>query len=231
VSFQDNSNIALKSDAKKSNESNHRDKKKDKDASEANAQLLGTTQKVDQKINLRAELVMLENVLEDLKVKYEQYFSSILHMPPDSLHNEVRKAFKRIRKSPFRSSAVNYKLKCLEIRYNTYNTYWQRVLKERENGVYIKDVFKANLREKIAQEEARAATSVGAAERGLRNLFDSYKTTLEKQTGKVKNLDFKAFQDSLLQKAKQFKETHGAKKLVFKIVVKEGKVLVKAVPK
>ena len=185
----------------------------------------------EDRINVRAELYQLENMLEEVKLKFEQYFSSIIQLPPDSIHNDAKRLIRRLRKAPFKSSAMNYKLKTLEGRYHTYNTYWQRVLREREDGVYVKDVFKANIREKNALEEARALTSIGLAEKGIKSLFETYKGALEQRAGKVATLNFDSFQDSLIKKAKAFKEKNGAEKLVFKVVVKDGKVLVKATAK
>ena len=123
---------------------------------------------------------------------------------------------------------MTYKLKMLVSRYHTLNTYWQRVLKAREDGTYCKDVFKANLRERRALEEAYAQTAQGAAERGMQQLFQSYREALEKQTGAVQRLNFEAFSKSLVERAKEFKARHQCKKVAFKVVVKEGKVTILA---
>ena len=123
---------------------------------------------------------------------------------------------------------MGFRLRAIENRYQTYHTYWERVLKQREDGTYSKDVFKANLREKRAFEEAHAGTAEGVAERGMVSLFNAYKMALEKQTGKVPQLDFKAFHTSLVQRAKDLKAKTGAEKLSFKVMVKNGKVTVQA---
>jgi Arc/MetJ family transcription regulator len=181
-----------------------------------------------EKMDLRAELDALERRLFELKIQYEQYFSGILPLAPDQIHQEVKRMMRKLLKAPFKNSAMNYRLRSLEGRYHTFNTYWQRVLKQREEGTYVRDVFKANLREKIAYEEERSQTAVGAAERGMQGLFNSYKNALEQSSGKKMKIDFETFQKSLIQRAKDFKDKHGAKKLTFKVVVKNGKVTVQA---
>lgn len=182
----------------------------------------------EQKQDLRAELARLEVMINELKIQYEQYFSGVIQIPPDRLHNDLKMFLRKMLKSPFRSSAVNFKLKALETRYQSFNTYWQRTLKQKEDGTYSRDVFKAELRERNQQEEVKAQTKEGKAENSMQSLFNSYKTELEKISGSKQNLDFNAFKNSLIARAKEFKEQHGAKKLTFKVQVKDGKVSIKA---
>lgn len=180
------------------------------------------------RVDLRAELDRFETSLQELKVTYEQYFAGILTLAPDKQHQDIKRLIRQLRKAPFKNSAMNYRLRTLEMRYNTYNTYWQRVLREREEGTYFKDVFKANLRELAAIEEQRAGTAEGAAEKGMRSLFDAYKGALEKNTGSKAHVEFDSFKASLIKRAKDFNNLHPGKKLSFKVVVKNGRVSLQA---
>ena len=178
------------------------------------------------KVDVRGKLDELENKLAELKIQFEQYFSGILNLPPDKLHEDVRRRIKFLIKAPFKNSALNYRLRSLEGRYHALNTYWQRVLKQREDGTYSRDVFKANLREKQATEEAFSATKAGKAEKSMHNLFDSYRSAIEQQSGNKVSIDYNAFQKSLLQRANDFKTKTGVEKVSFKVTVKDGKVSV-----
>lgn len=180
------------------------------------------------RIDVRAELDKLDGMLSELKILYEQYFAGVFTQPPDKQHQELKRQIRRLRKAPFKASEMQFRLKALEHRYGTLHTYWQRVLRERESGTYIKDVFKAEMRERIAAEEAHAQTAGGKAEGHMKSLFNSYKSALEQHTGKKHELNFDAFRDSLLQRAKDLREKHGFKKLSFKVVVKDGRVTVQA---
>lgn len=181
-----------------------------------------------QKIDLRAELERLEHMIADLKVQYEQYFSGLMPLAPDKLHNDVKRKIRELLKAPLKNHSVNYKLKTLEGRYGTFNNYWQRVLKQREEGTYNRDVFKANLRERNALEDAKQDTEAGKAEGGVQALFRSYREALEKTTGQKQDLNFDAFKKSLVERAKEFKAKNKDKKVSFKVVVENGQVKVKA---
>lgn len=187
-----------------------------------------TQEATNAKKDLRLELSTFEESLEALRVLYEQYFLGLVPLSPDREARDVKRRLRELMKAPFKNSAMTYKLKMLVSRYHTLNTYWQRVLKAREDGTYCKDVFKANLRERRALEEAYAQTAQGAAERGMQQLFQSYREALEKQTGAVQRLNFEAFSKSLVERAKEFKARHQCKKVAFKVVVKEGKVTILA---
>lgn len=181
-----------------------------------------------ERLDLRAELDHLDSMLSELRVLFEQYFSGLIPLAPEKPHAEVKRKIRQLRKAPFKNSALNYRLRTLEVRYGTLHTYWQRVLREREEGTYHKDIFKANMRERQASEAAFAQTQEGAADKGMKNLFDAYRSALEKVSGHAPRIDFGAFKDSLIKRAKDYKRQHGDKKLTFKVVVKDGKVAVRA---
>ncbi|MCO6431100.1 MAG: hypothetical protein J5J00_09590 [Deltaproteobacteria bacterium] len=176
--------------------------------------------------NVRSELDKLEQLLFQLKTEYEQFFTGILPLAPERLHATVKRKIRELQKAPLRSNAINFRLKSLEGRYNTFNSYWQRVLKQREEGTYHRDLFKAAVRERFAVEDAWNETAAGKAEKGVQALFKSYRTALEQQTGRKQEIDFQAFEKSLIQKAKQFKEK--GQKVSFRVVMEDGKVRIKA---
>lgn len=181
-----------------------------------------------ERLDLRQELDRLEGMIADLKIQYEQYFAGILPLAPEKPHADVKRKIRDLLKAPFKTQAFSFRLKTLESRYSTFNTYWQRTLKQKEDGTYIRDVFKANLREKNSLEDARAETSVGKAEKSMQALFSSYKDALEKATGRKQELNYSAFQKSLVERAKEFKSRNPEKKVSFKVVVKNGKVTIQA---
>ena len=181
-----------------------------------------------EKLDLRNELDQLEASLNSLKIIYEQYFSGILTQAPEKQHQELKATIRKLKKAPFKSSAMNYRLRSLESRYQTYNNYWQRVLREKEEGTYSRDVFKANIRDAATQEEIRAATKQGKAEKQMKELFQAYKEALEKQTGKAQTLEFRKFQEHIVHSAKELKKKTGNHKVSFSVIIQDGKVKLKA---
>lgn len=180
------------------------------------------------KRQLDQELDRLEARMEELRVQFEQFFVDVLPHPPEKLQREVETLIKTLLKAPFRNSAVRFRLRTLVYRYQTYGTYWERVLKQREEGTYSKDLFKVELREKLNEDLEKANSRVALAERGIKQLYDTYESALKKAGSMPNNLNFDSFKKSLVKQAKQLKEKHGAKKLRYKVLVKGGKVVIKA---
>lgn len=178
--------------------------------------------------SVRSELQLAIQQLDELRVHYEQYFMGLQRRPPDKLHAQMRRAIRTLRNAPFKNSQTNYQLRMLEQRFQTYNTYWQRVQREREEGTYFRDVFKAELREKVVQDVLESKTQRGKTKAGVRALFETYQDAVEQQTGKRLDLDYKKFQERVIQQAKAFREQNENQKLSFKVVVHDGQVRVKA---
>lgn len=177
---------------------------------------------------LDIELNKLESQIEELRVLYEQYFVDVFPQPPDKQRKEVVRFIRQLLKAPFKNSQIRFRLRTLVTRYQTYSTYWERVIKEREEGKYAKDLFKAEMREKLLEDIKKEQSAAGKADKGIRQLFTSYEEAMRKNGVKTDGLNFDTFKKSLLDKAKKLKEQHGVKKLQYKIVVKDGKVVVKA---
>ena len=185
--------------------------------------------KAASKKNFDIELDLFERRLEELRILYEQHFVDLLPFRPEKEHKEIVRLKRRILKAPFKNSAKKFRMRQLITRYNTLDTYWARIIKAREEGKYVKDVFKAEMREKMQKTAAFEASEGGAADRGFKQLFGSYEDAMKKAGMKSENLDYGAFKKSLMKQAKVMKEKHGVKKLNYKIVVKDGRAVVKAV--
>ena len=163
-----------------------------------------------------------------LRILYEQFFTGLQPRAPEQEHKAVVKEIKILLRAPFKNSQRRFRLRTLINRYQTYNTYWERCLKQKEEGTYFRDVYKAELRERQRAEMEELATKVGASNKGIEQLYSTYETALRKAGSNSTNLNFDSFKKSMLATAKQLKEKHGIKKVQYKVVVKEGKVVLKA---
>jgi hypothetical protein len=175
---------------------------------------------------LRLWLAELETKIEDLRIQYEQFFGGTVARPPERFHQSVQRELRELQKAPFKGSALGFKARSVSTRFVTLSTYWKRTLRDRENGVYAKDVFKADLRAVHKHEDQRRGTAVGKAEKSLKELYYSYREALEKSSGHKSTLNFENFQRSINQRAREIKRTSGAHSLSFTIVTKDGKVTV-----
>jgi hypothetical protein len=85
----------------------------------------------------------LEERVERLRALYDQYFMGIERLEPLTLRKEVDRRLWALRREQIRNTGMRFKLETTIQRYNTYQQYWQRIVREIENGTYQRDLGRA----------------------------------------------------------------------------------------
>jgi hypothetical protein len=230
-----------------------------------------------QKDAIADECSALEEELEELKVKYEMYFLGVEKREPNKWREELKKKVLRIKESFTRNAALRFRLQSLHARFLSYERMWLRSAREKEEGTYHRDVFKAKLHMEMRERKERekqgheaeaapppppvappkaaakvaglqpkggapaaaqrpaapaAATAGGApGDRQLRELYTQY-IAAKKQCGEdVSRLTFDAVARSVQKQTPEIMAKFKAKAVEYKVVVKDGKATLKAVPK
>lgn len=105
----------------------------------------------------------LEVRLERLRVLYDQYFTGIEKIPPSIVQKDVDRRIWVLRREKIRNTGTRFKFQTIIQRYNTFNSYWTRILREIENGTYKRDVMKAKRRFGIDTSKAAPAKALESA--------------------------------------------------------------------
>jgi len=95
---------------------------------------------------LEASLNDLEQRVERLRALFEQYFMGIEKIEPAVLRKEIDRRFWVLRREQIRNTAMRFKLNTINQRYNTYQQYWQRCIREIEAGTFRRHVIRAEKR-------------------------------------------------------------------------------------
>lgn len=173
-------------------------------------------------------LVRLEDQIQSLRVEFEQYFSGVVRFQPEKLKAEVERGFRKLLKAPLKNSELNFKARALKYKFNTLDTYWRRVLREKEEGRYHKDVFKKEFRKnKVAQTE-RASSKVGIAEQQLQSIYEVYSRSLAQTGFSEAKVSFETFKVALSQRATSIRNSNPGKKIKFSVILKDGMPTVEA---
>lgn len=180
---------------------------------------------------IEKELEILESRIAELRVAYEQHFSGYLPQPPTKQHEELQRYIRQLLNAPFKNTANRFKLNTLVNRFQLHSSQWEKVKREKEEGTYYRDVFKAKLLEKTLRLEQKAKSASGIAEASMKQLFNSYQSALLASGERIDKLDYDSFKSSLLKNAEKIKEKTGASKLKYQIVSVDGKVRIKTTKK
>lgn len=85
----------------------------------------------------------LETRVERLRALYEQYFLGIEKIPPHVAQKDVDRRLYTLRREQIRNTAKRFKLQTIIQRYNTFQQYWMRIMREIDNGTYKRHVLRA----------------------------------------------------------------------------------------
>lgn len=209
--------------------------------------------------SLAQELDELMGEVEALRGAYEQYFLGIERKPPTLRHDRLKKRVVAIQTSTVKQTAVKFKAQTLNSKLLTYERLWSRTLKEIEDGTYKRDLFKAKLHTKdkddvkppppppdalqpavVAKPGAPAAAAskppVAApagqlSEAKLKAIYDAYLTAKKRCNEDTSRLTFDSVANTLRAQVPALMKQHNAKSVEFKVVIKDGKAVLRALPK
>jgi hypothetical protein len=238
---------------------------------------------------LSASCEELEGDLEELKAKYEMYFLGVERIEPAIKRGDVKRRIARLKNAFTRNIGLKFRIQTLHARYLTYERLWLRSVREKEEGTYRRDLFKARLRAKkppvqpmapkptsdahpqddvdlsdwsggfsapaapvappprpapqksaapapASASPARAAPKAPAAsgmpgEAQMRELYDSFIAAKRRCNEDVSRITYEAVAKSVTKQVPDLMTRHNAKSVEFKVLIRDGKAVLKAIPK
>ncbi len=226
-----------------------------------------------EKEELEGETQNVEEELEALKAKYDAYFLGIERREPNRWRDDVKKKVARLKSAFTRNTGLKFRIQSLHARYLSYERLWLRSAREKEEGTYRRDLFKARLRahrdeappaEEAAPPKATApakkaaataatakppagkpaaparpapeaasasASGAGMPEAQMRVLYNAYLAAKMTCREDVSKLTYDAVARSVSKQIPELMTRYKAKSVEFKVEVKGGKAVLKAVPK
>lgn len=118
--------------------------------------------------DISQQLDALEKKIERLKSLFEQYFLGVEKRPPFVLQREVVRLLQEITTYHIRKSVLKFRFQALNQRFNVHRAYWQRSMREIEDGTYRRH------RLKVERRQAKRH-GVDIAELAKRNLLKQLK--------------------------------------------------------
>jgi len=113
----------------------------------------------------------LEDEVEELKAKYEMYFLGVEQREPNKWREETRKKVLRLKEQFTRNTGLRFRIQSLHARFISYERLWMRSAREREEGTYRRDLFKAKLHQRggpVAGQAAGQGVATGVAKGAAR---------------------------------------------------------------
>jgi len=174
----------------------------------------------------------LEQDIIKLKAAYDQYFAGIERRPPEKLAAKLAREVRIMTSTVMTNTALRFRNQQAISRYNTYLQFWQRNLRDLEEG--------RKPRRRVTGTTAAAASAQSAIgvyevstqlkDKGeMDKLFSALSKEYQK-LGNGKAPDMKKVRDALEQQTQAIRQKYGSEKVAFKVVNDGGKVTIKAGP-
>ena len=182
---------------------------------------------------LQEELDAMDESIAQLQVLYEKYFLGIDRRPPEQERKRVSDRMRTLKTTLVKNTALKFRLHTLFAKLISFERMWDRTLREMEEGTYRRDVFKAKLhgKKKNSKEVAAAAPpAVHLSDEKLRKLYDTYLVARQRTGEPVAGLTFDSVATRIRAQVPELLARHKAKNIEFKVVIKGGKAVLKAIP-
>ena len=202
----------------------------------------------------------LEEELEEIKVKYEMYFIGAERMEPSRRRDDLKRSIARLKNAFTRNSGIRFRIQALHARYLSYERLWLRSAREKESGTYRRDVLKARKKAAERQAAPAAAEATEASEPAvpmveaapvrppplpaqkvpvaeamsdaeLRTLYESFVAAKRSCNEDVSKVSFESLARTVNKQAPEIAARFKARRVEFKVAVRDGRAVLTAVPK
>lgn len=186
------------------------------------------------------EIALLEAELVELKVAFEQFFLGTERKSPVPRRDAFAQRIRKLKASgQARNTGTKFRLEQISSRFQTYDRLWTRILQEMDAGTYRRDVERLK-RKQEAQPKTKPETPVAPtpspnasqlSDQQMRQLFDTYLLARQRTNESTAGITFEGLSATLRKQVPTLMQKHNAQGIDFKVVIKDGKALLKAVPR
>lgn len=182
-------------------------------------------------MGLVEEISLLEEQLNALIIKYEQYFLGLEKREPLRLLNKVDQAFRRYLSSTIVNTMVKFKLNSLTARFNTYKRQWVRINRLIDEGKYSRDRFKMEMHDlDQGQRHQPEAGERRESDEAMEELFRQFIQARQECNLPVANITPGMIAEAVEKQKPAIKEKYHCDAVEFKVVIEGGKPKIKARP-
>lgn len=181
------------------------------------------------------EITLLEEKLNDLVIKYEQYFLGIEKREPLKLRESVEQSLRYFRNVTIVNTMLKFKINSLAGRFATYQRHWTRIGRLIEEGKYSRERFRLE-RKNLGKAEASTHPReeiVGSAEEKLDIIDEVYQRFLEARQAcnlPVNSISRDLIAEALEKQKPLIREKYKCDRIDFTVVIEDGTPKIKARP-
>jgi hypothetical protein len=179
-------------------------------------------------MGVQEDLLLFEQNLGELIIKYEQYFLGLEKREPLKLLENAERCVRLYANVPINNTMYKFRYNTLVARLCSYKQYWTRINRLIEDGKYSRDRFKMerHLREGGGPPAAHPAPANG----GMERLYQQYIEARRQCHLPVDNISREMVLSVIEKQKPLIMDRYHCKTVEFKVVIQDGKPKIKARP-
>lgn len=174
--------------------------------------------------NLEKDFSEISDAIHAFRIDIQRYFAGDIHLPPETQKDRLAARIRQLRNSGLRGVAENFRLTTLESQFNSQVDFYNRKMREREQG---------GQRRLAPVEPPPPDPSQGVVygKGGHSSAIDILYKGLYLQSGnRNPAMDLEKFRDFVGKQAEAIRAKTGCTDIQFRIEIEEGKPKLKAKP-
>ncbi len=202
--------------------------------------------RADEKLN---ELLdSLDQKILRLRNEYEQFFVGVVKREPVEKREEIAALIRRLGRERIHNTAQKFRFQQLRARFTSFSMYWNRTVKQLEEGTHRRDIFRVRLREQAELQDKAAPPpdQPGGGKEGkrpalpaqdtvedrasLEKVFEDFIATRKKCRERTDNVQFDKMVAFMKTQTDAIKKQYGCSAVRFEVVEDRGKAKLKAIP-
>jgi len=180
------------------------------------------------------DIALFEQNLNQLIIKYEQYFLGLEKREPLLLLDQVERAARKYQGFQIINTMLKFKYNSLVARLHSYKQYWTRIIRLIEEGKYSRDRFKMEMHLKQAVDAPPAKQDGSPSESGIdpetHRLYQQYIEARKACGLPVGNITPAMIAAAINKQKPAIISKYHCSKVEFRVVVEDGTPKIKARP-
>ncbi|SNB47657.1 MXAN_5187 C-terminal domain-containing protein [Geobacter sp. DSM 9736] len=183
-------------------------------------------------MGLAEDIILFEKDLNELIIRYEQYFLGIEKRAPLKLLEKVERYVRRYSGTPIVNTMLKFKFTSISARFNSYKQYWNRINTLIEEGRYSRDRFKMEMHhapDRVVKPAAALDEKATPASE-TDNLYRQYIEARQACNLPVNNITPALIDTLVAQQKPEIMKKYQCDKVEYKVVIEGGTPRIKVRP-
>ena len=176
------------------------------------------------------KVIQLEKDIHKLKTAYDQYFLGVERRPPEKLAADVAREVRFLTTTRLTNTATRFRSQQAIARYNTFLQYWQKNLKDIEEGrTPRRRIASTGGMQQGTTPGAIEISATGQNRDGMERLFNALSREYRKtDNGNMPQMS--KLREMVQKQTRSLRESHKCEAVTYRVVSEDGKVKIKASP-